>query len=156
MKNRILRVEAEQVMLPILTQLRKLGKVEVCGSYRRKCPDLGDIDLVGSKPEMIVELTRMGEVLNAGSRKAEVLIPYKGDKVQVDIYFATRAEWVPMIMFLTGSADENKRLRFIAKSKGWKLNQYGLWDGERCLSKGMSEEKIYALLGQEYKVPERR
>lgn len=154
--KRILRQEAEELIKPILKKLKKYGKVEICGSYRRKCNDLGDIDLVGSKPEMIAELVKMAEVVSAGSKQAHTFVPYNGDKVQVDIYIATKEEWVAMIMFLTGSAEENVRLRVVAKSKGWKLNQYGIWDGEKCLSRGMSEEEIYALLGQEYKVPERR
>jgi hypothetical protein len=47
------------------------------------------------------------------------------------------------------------KLRSLAKSKGYKLNQYGLWDGEKRIDNN-TEKGIYKELGVMYVSPEDR
>ncbi len=48
-------------------------------------------------------------------------------------------------MYFTGSKEHNIALRGIANEYGWKLNEYGLFDGERRIA-GATEEEIYKKL----------
>lgn len=151
-KQKITRQKADELLTPILSGLRKVGKVEVCGSYRRGLEYLGDIDLLGDKSEMVTLFLTFGEKSSAGEKGATILI----GGVQIDLKIVPDESWGSGLMMWTGSKLENVRLRSIAKSKGFKLNEYGLWDGGKNLSLGMDEESIYGLLGQRFKSPEER
>ena len=57
--------------------------------------------------------------------------------------------------YFTGSKDHNVALRRIAMAKGWKLNEYGLYRGEKMIA-GRTEEEIYKKFGMDYIEPELR
>ena len=57
--------------------------------------------------------------------------------------------------YFTGSKDHNVALRRIAIERGLKLNEYGVFDGERSLA-GRTEADVYAALGLPYIPPELR
>jgi DNA polymerase (family 10) len=46
-------------------------------------------------------------------------------------------------------------LRVVAKKKGFKLSQHGLFKGKKRIA-GKTEEEIYHALGREWKRPEER
>jgi len=71
----------------------------------------------------------------------------------VDI-FAT-SDVVPMVLYTTGSADNNKLMRQKAKQLGYKLNQYGLFQGKKRIEL-KTEASYYEILGLEYKPPAER
>jgi DNA polymerase (family 10) len=48
-------------------------------------------------------------------------------------------------MYFTGSKAHNIALRGLANDRGWKLNEYGLFDGQRRIA-GATEEEIYRKL----------
>jgi DNA polymerase (family 10) len=64
------------------------------------------------------------------------------------------------LQYFTGSKDHNIRLREIAKSKGMKISEYGIYrlEGEKTDRKigGRKEEQIYAALGLDWIPPEMR
>ena len=57
-----------------------------------------------------------------------------------------------MALFLTGSQKFNIIVRGEAKRQGYKLNQYGLWQGDERIA-GKSEEQIFDALGLKYVRP---
>ena len=60
-----------------------------------------------------------------------------------------------MLLAYSTRFGESIGLRVIAKRKGMKLNQYGLFkDGKRIA--GKTEKEIYHALGREWKSPEKR
>jgi DNA polymerase (family 10) len=75
--------------------------------------------------------------------------------VDADLRVVSVAEYPSALMYFTGSKEHNVRLRGIAKRKGLKLNEYGLFDGDRPLAVG-SEEDVYRELGLAYIPPELR
>lgn len=152
MKTSFTREKAEKVISLLRKRLSKVGKFEVCGSYRRGKPILHDIDIVGSNPKIISVLEGLGEKVKGGDKQASVMI--KG--IQVDIIIATRDSWGSSILFSTGSASHNIWLRAEAKRRGLKLNRNGLWFGDVNVAKGDKEEGIYLHLGQRYHKPEER
>jgi DNA polymerase (family 10) len=61
-----------------------------------------------------------------------------------------------MLLFLTGSARHNMKMRAKAKHRGLRLNQYGLWDEDgECLA-STDERDIYEALEMTYVTPDRR
>jgi DNA polymerase (family 10) len=59
------------------------------------------------------------------------------------------------LCYFTGSVDHCVALRRVAIEKGFKLNEYGLFEGERRIA-GATEEEVYAALGLDYIAPELR
>jgi DNA polymerase (family 10) len=59
------------------------------------------------------------------------------------------------LLYFTGSKDHNVALRRIAQEKGLKLNEYGVFRGERAMA-GRTEEEVYEALGLPFIPPELR
>jgi len=64
-------------------------------------------------------------------------------------------EWGAALLYFTGSKNFNIRMRNAAIAKGWKLNEYGLWDGDKLIA-GKTEEEIFEALGWEFVEPTAR
>ena len=83
---------------------------------------------------------------------------YKKKPVRrIDIRFVTYESFHSALLYFTGSADLNKKMRQLAKTKGYKLSEYGLFKlttGERIKTK--SEEDIFKKLGMSYIDPKLR
>jgi DNA polymerase (family 10) len=153
--GRMNRLEADAVagkIRPILDP----GTFEFAGSYRRGKSSIGDIDVVtvelpgrlNPKLRTIAE-----EVIDAGERKTSLRILGK----RVDFRFTKLSQFGSMLLYLTGSKAFNIKLREIAISRGYKLNEYGIEDRSTGTHREFSrEEEILAFLGMDYIVPELR
>lgn len=123
--------------------------VAVCGSVRRERPEVGDIDLL-----VIGDLSRLrGENswwrwVEGGEKKAT--LEFEGR--QVNVLATGWVAWGAAMLYFTGPHDYNIGMRRLAKSRGLKLNEYGLWRGNELLA-SRSETDIYQALGKEFKNP---
>lgn len=59
------------------------------------------------------------------------------------------------LQYFTGNKDHNILLRKIAQKKSWKLNEYGIFRGEKRIA-GKTEEEVYEKLGLQWIPPELR
>ncbi|MHC4295021.1 MAG: PHP domain-containing protein, partial [Planctomycetota bacterium] len=91
-------------------------------------------------------------VLASGSTKGSVVLT--GD-VQADLRVVESKSFGAALSYFTGSKEHNVRLRELAIRKGLKLNEYGLFDGEKQIA-GKSESEIYEALDLAFVVPELR
>jgi DNA polymerase (family 10) len=136
----------------------KESAVEVCGSIRRRKEIARDIDiLVGggdaqSITSYFISLPEIEEVLVSGETKTSCRLK---SGIEADLRIVTKEEFPYALMYFTGSKEHNVRLRGIAKKKGFKLNEYGLFDGEKLITL-RNEDEIYHMLGLGYVVPELR
>jgi len=76
---------------------------------------------------------------------------------QVDLRTVEPFHWGAALQYFTGSKEHNIRIRDIAKEKGLKVNEYGVFKadtGERI--GGEEEEEVYRLIGMEWIPPELR
>ena len=141
-----------------LQAVAKGSAVEVCGSIRRRKEIVRDIDiLVGggdsqSITSFFTSLPEVEEVLVSGETKTSCRLK---SGIEADLRIVSKEEFPYALMYFTGSKEHNVRLRGIAKKKGFKLNEYGLFDGEKLITL-KSEEEIYHMLGLGYVVPELR
>lgn len=152
MKIKLARKKAEKIINPIVKSLKKYGNVEICGSFRRNKDTIGDIDLLGDSSDMINRLRKYGDTISSGDINGFII----KDGVDIDIKIVPKESWGTGLMMWTGSKEENIRLRGIAKGKGLKLNEYGLWKNNKNIARNKTEEQIYKLLGERYKKPEER
>lgn len=160
--RRVNRIEIETLVEEILEPIKQmLEKWLICGSYRRKKPDSGDIDLVYAvKPEfngcVDIELEYLYGCKSTLIKKSFL---YKG--VQVEMLESTPVAWGAMILYATGPGTLNVDMRRKAKELGYKLNQYGLWQFDIKLNQdicvaSLDEKDIFAKLGMPWLEPEDR
>ena len=129
-------------------------KIMIVGSIRRGEKKPRDIDLVlipkdKNKIEEILE--KKGRYLQGGEKKASFRI--KG--VKVELYYTIPREWGATLLAYSSRLGSSIGLRVVAKTKGFKLNQHGLFRKGRRVA-GRTEEEIYKALGRKWKAPEKR
>lgn len=136
--------------------------VEVAGSVRRAKETIGDVDLLctGEDGERIIRaftsLPAARAVRASGDTKGAIVVETaEGGDLQVDLRVVPPESFGAALQYFTGSKEHNIRLREIASRKGWKLNEYGLFDGERQIA-GRDEAEIYRKLGLPFIEPELR
>jgi DNA polymerase (family 10) len=141
-----------------VNSLAETEKAIVAGSVRRRKETIGDVDIlaVSKNPKPIVDrFISMPEVVNViahGETKSSVKLK---SGINVDLRVVPAASYGAALNYFTGSKDHNVALRRIAMAKGWKLNEYGLFRGEKMIA-GKTEEEIYNMFGMDYVEPELR
>lgn len=78
------------------------------------------------------------------------------DRVPVVFMRADRNNFATTLLATTGGKDENARLRNIAKIKGWRLVENGLFDGNGAQIQTETEKEVYEKLGESYEEPKDR
>lgn len=141
-----------------LEKLKEVKRIDFAGSLRRKKEVVGDVDILisASKIEKIMKIFTSFEsiekVLGQGETKASIRLKEGFD---VDLRVVDSSSFGSALQYFTGSKEHNIKTRKIAISKGFKLNEYGLFeDGERV--SGAEEEEIYSKLGMTFVPPELR
>jgi DNA polymerase (family 10) len=122
----------------------------VCGSLRRFCETIGDVDLVvaaqDATPVMdaLVALPVVERVLGRGESKASV-VTRRG--TQIDLRVVAESQLGAALLYFTGSKGHNIKLRMRALARGLTLNEYALAEtasGRTVASR--TEAEIYAAL----------
>lgn len=151
------RAKADKIVKKVEKHLKPyVVDMMACGSYRRGAQMIGDIDFVLIlKPGYdLPEVLPANEGVNwVGNQKAQVII----DGEKVDFRVTTPDAWGATILYFTGPADFNIKYRWMAKKKGLKLSEYGLFDrntGQYIA--GKTENDIFTALGRPYKNPDVR
>ncbi|HXX46747.1 MAG TPA: PHP domain-containing protein, partial [Myxococcota bacterium] len=122
----------------------------VCGSLRRFCETIGDVDVVVAAPEAgpamdaLVSMPVVERVLGRGESKTSV-VTHRG--TQVDLRVVPKQSLGAALLYFTGSKGHNIKLRQRALARGWTLNEYALseFDGGRVVA-CETEAEIYAAL----------
>ena len=159
--KRILLHAAEEFAESILRHLRALTATEratIAGSYRRRKETVGDIDILATSldPDRVIghftSYDDVKKIISEGTTRSSVLLK---SGLQVDLRVVDPKSYGAAMLYLTGSKAHNIRLRSIAQDKGWKINEYGVFEGESYLA-GKTETDIYGLFGMDYIEPELR
>ena len=133
-------------------------KVEIAGSMRRMKETVGDIDIlaISNKPEKGMDffsnLDEVKEVIVKGPTKTTVSL---GIGITCDIRILKKESFGAAMQYFTGNKDHNVKVRKIAISKGLKLNEYGLFKGDKVVA-AENEEEVYKRLGLDWIPPELR
>lgn len=122
-------------------------RIAYAGSLRRMKDTVGDVDLLAVGPVSLMDdlkrLPYVTEVIASGERKTSVRT---AEGLQVDLRLVPAESWGAALQYFTGSKEHNVHLREIVVKKGWKLSEYGLFDGDRVIA-AEREEDVYRALG---------
>lgn len=152
-------------VLPLISEIERRLKglpeveaVAVAGSIRRRKETVGDGDIlaISRQPEKVMDFfVSMPEVMHVhGKGTTKTMVKLKNG-MDVDLRVVAAESFGAALGYFTGSKDHNVALRRIAQEKGLKLNEYGLFRGEKRIA-GRTEEEIYEALGLRYIPPELR
>ncbi len=155
--------ELGEALLKHFETIRELYEnIELAGSLRRRKETVGDIDLlISAKRENwskihqhFVSYGGVREVLLHGETKSSIVLE---EGRQVDLRTVEPHQWGSALQYFTGSKEHNVRIRDIAKAKGFKISEYGVFraDTEEWIG-GSTEEEVYNLIGMQWIPPELR
>lgn len=159
--NRLKISDAEQYALPIVEYLRKeqdIQTIEIAGSFRRRQETIGDIDILVTCEDgkavinRFVNYDEADEILSVGETRSSIVLK---SGLQVDLRVLQQKNYGAALLYFTGSKAHNIVIRSLAKQKNWKVNEYGLYEGEEYIV-GETEEDIYHKLGLPFIEPELR
>lgn len=156
-KVRIPLEEAQEMADEIGMDLAPLCEyLLVVGSIRRERPVVGDIEFVALPKDLNVFLHALDQKgFHGGKRIMKKLL----GAMPVEIYIAHKPEELGALTFATtGDRLWNVAMRKKAMSKGWTLNQYGLWDAKttRPVLESIYEGDYFDALGVDWHEPEER
>lgn len=144
----------------IVALKKKVSVQEICpaGSLRRMRETVGDIDILATGKDqagIIDAFTSLGmvkQVLAQGETKGSCIME---GGTQVDLRVVAPSSYGAALQYFTGSKAHNVKLREMARSHGLKVNEYGVFRGEKKLA-GKTEALVYKVLGLPLIPPELR
>jgi len=130
------------------------SRIQIVGSIRRKEKNPVDIDiaLIPKNREKLEEFMKeKGKYIQGGEKRATFRI----EGVKVELYYTNNEEWGATLLAYSSKFGAGIGLRMVAKRKGMKLSQHGLFKGNKRIA-SRSEKQIYHALGRKWKAPENR
>ncbi len=160
-QRRFKLAEVEQMAEPLLAHLRALPgvvRVSAAGSYRRRRDTVGDLDIVVTARRGVPVMERLlgyedvAAVVARGPTRATVRLR---SGLQVDLRLVPDASYGAALVYFTGSKAHNIAIRRIGVKRGLKINEYGVFRGDRRIA-GRTEAEVYARIGLPVIPPELR
>ncbi|HYK93732.1 MAG TPA: helix-hairpin-helix domain-containing protein [Thermoplasmata archaeon] len=125
-----------------------VDQIEVAGSLRRRRESVGDLDILVTSRDPPAVLDAFGRlpavrrVTLRGTTKETVIVE---SELQVDLRVVDPESFGAALQYFTGSKDHNVHLRTIARDRGLKVNEYGVFRGDERVA-GRTEEEVYGAL----------
>lgn len=138
-----------------------IKQINASGSLRRMKETIGDIDILisGKNSQKIVDyfikIPGVIQVLASGETKASIILGSGEHSRQVDIRVVEENSYGAALQYFTGSKDHNVKIRSLAKEKGLKLSEYGVYRNKKQIA-GKTEQEVYKALGLPCFPPELR
>ena len=160
-KGRLIIGEVYPLVKQIEERLQHIAGVKnaaAAGSIRRMKETIGDIDylVAASDPERVIDffvkMPEVQETLGMGQAKAFVKL---ASGIDADLLVVPEESWGSALQYFTGSKEHSVQLRKIAISKGLRLNEWGVFKGDKRIA-GTTEEEVYKILGLQWIPPEMR
>lgn len=164
--ERVYWATADEVIEQLITHLRgckAVKQIEAAGSYRRGRETVGDLDILVDADDVATVMDRLDdypevdETIARGDTKMSVRL---GSGLQVDLRVVSTESFGAALQYFTGSKEHNVVLRGMAKDRGLKINEWGVFrvaEGkEEEYLAGKTEADVYRQLGLPYYPPELR
>ena len=156
--QRAVAIPSAEALVAYLEQSSGVSRVIAAGSYRRGLETIGDLDILVTAPaghtvmDRFVAYQEVRDVLAHGATKSSVRLQ---SGLQVDLRVVPQDSYGAALLYFTGSKAHNVVLRQLAQQRGLKLNEYGVFRGDKPIA-GDTEESVYASLGLPWIPPELR
>ncbi|MGA2067332.1 MAG: DNA polymerase/3'-5' exonuclease PolX [Thermoguttaceae bacterium] len=151
-EERVLWAEADQSVQEILAHMRDcpaLEQIAPAGSYRRGRETVGDLDLLAVAADsaaVMDHLARYAGLAEVTARGATKLSARLAGGLGLDLRVVPAESFGAALQYFTGSKAHNIVLRGLAKARGLKINEYGVFRGAEQIA-GRTEEEVYGALG---------
>jgi len=149
--------EADEILADLL-QLKSVQQGSVAGSCRRLKETVGDLDILVTSTDSsdamdaLAAHQRVEKVLARGATKQRVRL-YSG--IEMDLRVVPEDSYGAAMQYFTGSKEHNIVIRRRAQDRGLKLNEYGIFRGEKSVA-GRTEEEVYQAVDLPWIPPELR
>lgn len=133
-------------------------QIDYAGSARRQKATVGDIDLLTTTLDAdtlhqhFIKYPEIDEIIAEGETKISA---YLKSGIQIDLRIVPPESFGAAMQYFTGSKEHNVALRTFAVKKGYKINEYGIYKGEKLVG-GKLESDIYDVLNMQTPPPEIR
>ncbi|MBU1992129.1 MAG: DNA polymerase/3'-5' exonuclease PolX [Patescibacteria group bacterium] len=147
-----------QHIIAYMKDCKDVQKIEYVGSLRRMKETIGDLDILttGKNAEKIIDhfthYPGVKRVIAKGDTKSSVILD---SGVQVDLRVLEPKSFGAAMHYFTGSKAHNIHIRALAKRKGLKISEYGVFKGSKMIG-GKTEEEVFKSVGLPYIPPELR
>jgi DNA polymerase (family 10) len=147
-----------QVLLDYLKKEKSILSISIAGSLRRGNETIKDIDILAAtkNPEKLAghftSYKQVESVIASGETKVSVVLK---SGINADLRIVTSTEYPYALHHFTGSKEHNTAMRGRAKDMGLKMNEYGLFRGEKNI-KCKNEEELFTALKLQFIEPELR
>ena len=156
--------KAEKIIRDAVKKINPEIEMEIVGSYRRGKTSSGDIDVLFTHKKnqlnkIVEDLEEQGvlhEQISKGGKKYSGIIIVDKLGRRIDVLFIKPENYPAALLYFTGSGEHNQKMRAVAKSKNYKLNEYNLEDEKGNKIKVKSEKDIFDKLEMEYLEPHER
>lgn len=132
-----------------ICKIEEVTRFSVAGSYRRTEEESSDVDFIivtedpAAVREKLMASLPVLETIAAGDAKLSITLDVE-DPIDVDFRFVKDEQFATAIHHFTGSKDHNVRMRQLAKSKGWKISEYGVEDEHGTMQTFETEAAFFA------------
>jgi DNA polymerase (family 10) len=160
-ERRWLRSQAAQFAEPLAAYIRKVAGVQqvvIAGSYRRGRDTVGDIDIVVSARNaqaVTAALHRYDEISSWVAEGGKRLTAKLRSGLNVDVRIGDPESFGAAQVYFTGSKAHNIHIRRLAQERKLKINEYGVFRGNRRVA-GDTEESVFAAVDLPLIPPELR
>jgi DNA polymerase beta len=166
-----LRIPRDEIVQHEILYRQIYTHFTITGSYRRGASTSGDIDILLTHPQnnskcfqqfidTLIDRGYFIDTLAYGSKKymgyASIL---QGVPRRIDVIYCSPVEYPFALLYFTGCGEFNIKMREYAKTKGYRLNEKGLFDiatDKKVAHPFTNEKSIFDFLGITYVEPELR
>lgn len=159
--HRVFLAEAKPIADAILADLRKCPAVtngEIAGSFRRRRETIGDLDVLvtaddsAAPMDLLASHPLVEKVLARGETKQRVRLK---TGIEMDLRVVPDESYGAALQYFTGSKDHNIIMRRRAQERDLKINEYGVFRGDKSVA-GRTEEEVYRSVDLPWIPPELR
>jgi DNA polymerase (family 10) len=144
-------------MLAYLKKNRKILRLDIAGSLRRKMETIKDLDIIASCKETdrealmdyFISFDQRIQTISHGNTKSAIVLE---SGIMAELRLVDDKEYPFLLQHATGSKEHNTQMRRLAKDHHLKMNEYGLFDGDTPID-CKDEEEIYTKLGLQFIPP---
>lgn len=149
-----------QIIADYLKKNKKIIRIDIAGSLRRKMETIKDLDIIAScknsdREEVMRDFISMDQniqTISQGITKSAIVLQ---SGMTAELRLVGDSEYPFLLQHATGSKEHNTQIRRLAKEKKLKMNEYGLFRGQKLIA-CKDEGEIYKNLGLQMIPPEIR
>ena len=120
-----------RAFLEYMREAPTVQRIEVAGSYRRRQETIGDVDILAQAElpareimERFTTFNAVERIVSAGETRGSVVLR---SGLEVDLRIIPEVSFGAALHYFTGSKEHNVALRHLARRKGLRVNEYGVF-----------------------------